>query len=108
MPQEMTTRTVSLGHAVTAMPRNGLGFVQQPLSLVPRFFQQKPTERLVGPGMAAADRNDDVLGRSLDALYASGVTPSIVSLLPVLPSAWASLPSSPFSTRPVFTSMAAL
>ena len=75
MPQEMTTRTVSLGHAVTAMLLNGLGFVHQQRYLVPSFFQHKPTERLVGPGIAAADLNDDVLGRSLDALYAYGVTP---------------------------------
>jgi transposase len=75
IPQDMTKRTVSLGHAVKAMILNGLGFVNQQLYLVPSFFQNKPTERLVGPGIAAADLNDDVLGRSLDAFYAYGVTP---------------------------------
>jgi transposase len=73
--QDMTKRTVSLGHAVKAMVLNGLGFVNQQLYLVPSFFQNKPTERLVGPGITAADLNDDVLGRSLDALYGYGVTP---------------------------------
>ena len=75
IPQDRTKRTVSLGHAVKAMVLNGLGFVNQQLYLVPSFFQHKPIERLVGPGIAAADLNDDVLGRGLDALYAYGVTP---------------------------------
>ena len=73
--QDMTKRTVSLGQAVKAMILNGLGFVNQQLYLVPSFFQHKPTERLVGPGITAADLNDDVLGRGLDALYGYGVTP---------------------------------
>jgi Domain of unknown function (DUF4277) len=51
--QDMTKRTVSLGHAVKAMILNGLGFVNQQLYLVPSFFQHKPTERLVGPGITA-------------------------------------------------------
>ena len=73
--QDRTKRTVSLGHAVKAMVLNGLGFVNQQLYLVPSFFQNKPLERLLGPGMHAAHLNDDVLGRTLDALYEYGVTP---------------------------------
>ncbi len=75
-----TKRTVSLGQAVKAMVLNGLGFVNQQLYLVPSFFQNKPTERLVGPGITAAHLNDDVLGRTLDALYSTGVT-SLYSLI---------------------------
>ena len=70
IPQDRTKRTVSLGQAVKAMVLNGLGFVNQQLYLVPSFFQNKPTGRLVGPGLEAAHLNDDVLGRGLDALYA--------------------------------------
>jgi transposase len=73
--QDLTKRTVSLGQAVKAMVLNGLGFVNQQLYLIPTFFQNKPTERLLGPGIAAAHLNDDVLGRTLEALYDYGVTP---------------------------------
>jgi transposase len=75
IPQDTTKRTVSLGQAVKAMVRNGLGFINQQLYLVPSFFQTKPTERLVGPGITASQLNDDVLGRALDTLYHFGVTP---------------------------------
>jgi Domain of unknown function (DUF4277) len=37
IPQDMTKRTVSLGHAVKAMILNGLGFVNQQLYLVPSW-----------------------------------------------------------------------
>jgi transposase len=74
IPQDLTKRTVSLGQAVKAMVLNGLGFVNQQLYLVPSFFQNKPTERLVGPKITAAHLNDDVRGRTLDTLYTSGVT----------------------------------
>ena len=72
--QDLAKRTVSLGQAVKAMVLNGLGFVNQQLYLVPRFFHHKPLERLVGPKIQAEHLNDDVLGRTLDALYAAGVT----------------------------------
>jgi transposase len=42
-------RIVTAGHAVKAMVLNGLGFVNQQLYLVPRFFQDKPTARLLAP-----------------------------------------------------------
>lgn len=73
--QDATKRTVSLGQAVKAMVLNGLGFVNQQLYLVPSFFHNKPTARLIGPGIDAAHLNDDVLGRALEALYGAGVTP---------------------------------
>jgi transposase len=73
--QHTTKRTVSLGQAVKAMVLNGLGFVNQQLYLVPSFFHNKPTARLIGPGIDAAHLNDDVLGRALEALYGYGVTP---------------------------------
>jgi hypothetical protein len=63
-----------VGEAVKAMGLNGLGFVDQALYLVPRFFQNKPTSRLISPRIAPAQLNDDALGRALDTLYAYGVT----------------------------------
>jgi transposase len=73
--QTPETRFVTVGTAVKAMVLNGLGFVNQQLYLVPRFFQNKPTQRLVAPSIDAEHLNDDALGRALDTLYASGVTP---------------------------------
>jgi transposase len=78
--QTPDTRFVTVGSAVKAMVLNGLGFVNQPLYLVPRFFQHKPTQRLVAPGIDAEHLNDDALGRALDTLYTAGVT-ELYSLL---------------------------
>ncbi len=65
---------VSVGTATVAMVLNGLGFSNRQLYLVPQFFDDKPVERLLGPGISAADLNDDCLGRTLDWLYAHDVT----------------------------------
>jgi transposase len=69
------TRIVTTGDAVKAMVLNGLGFVNQQRYLVSRFFQDKPTSRLLAPMVIEAKPfNDDALGRALDTLYAYGVT----------------------------------
>src|ERR671931_924580 len=73
---------VTLGNAVKAMVLNGLGFVNQQLYLVPMFFHNKPTHRLIGPGIEAQYLNDDALGRVLDTLYEAGVT-ELYSLIAV-------------------------
>jgi transposase len=74
MQHNPETRIVTVGNAVKAMVLNGLGFVNQQLYLVPRFFQNKPTQRLIAPGIAAQHLHDDTLGRALDMLYDYGVT----------------------------------
>ena len=74
IPQDQVQRKVSVGQAVKAMVLNGLGFVNQRLYLVPRFFENKPTERLIGQGIRPEHLNDDTLGRALDALYVHEVT----------------------------------
>jgi transposase len=51
IPQDQGKRIVSLGQAVKAMVLNGLGFVNQRLYLIPHFFRDKPTERLLGAGI---------------------------------------------------------
>ena len=61
-------RDLTVGEAVTAMVLNGLGFISQALSLVPRFFQHKPTSRLISPRVPPAQLNDDALGRALETL----------------------------------------
>ncbi len=72
--QDLDQREVSVGQAVKAMVLNGLGFVQQSLYLTPRFFKNRPTDRLIGEGVEPEHLNDDALGRALDCLYDYGVT----------------------------------
>jgi transposase len=69
-----TKHHVSMGTATVAMILNGLGFSNRRLYLVPQFFANKPVERLLGPGIEAADLNDDCLDRTLDWLYAQDPT----------------------------------
>ena len=47
-------RDLPVGEAVKAMGRNGLGFINQALYLVPRFFHNKPTSRLISPRVTPA------------------------------------------------------
>ena len=72
--QNPEMRNLTVGEAVKAMVLNGLGFINQALYLVPRFFQNKPTSRLISPRVTPKQLNDDALGRTLDTLYAYGVT----------------------------------
>src|SRR5246127_5699942 len=72
--QNPELRDLTVGEAVKAMVLNGLGFINQALYLVPRFFQNKPTFRLISPRVAPDQLNDDALGRALETLYAYGVT----------------------------------
>jgi transposase len=72
--QNPEMRDLTVGEAVKAMVLNGLGFINQALYLVPRFFQHKPTSRLISPRVTPQQLNDDALGRALDILYAAGVT----------------------------------
>ena len=51
--------TSRVGEAVNAMVLNGLGCIHQALDLVPRFFQNTPTYRLMSPRMAPAQLTDD-------------------------------------------------
>jgi transposase len=74
MQHNPETRIVTVGNAVKAMVLNGLGFMNQQLYLVPKFFQNKPTQRLIAPGIDAQHLHDDTLGRALDMLYDYGVT----------------------------------
>jgi transposase len=74
VPQDLSQRKVSVGQALKAMVLNGLGFANRRLYLMPEFFRNKPTERLVGAGISAEHLNDDALGKALDTLHAFGLT----------------------------------
>ena len=75
-PQEK----VSAGAAVKAMILNGLGLFSAPLYLFENFFVGKATEHLLGAGIRPEHLNDDRLGRVLDQLYESGVTPLFIKI----------------------------
>jgi len=62
------------GDIVKAMVLNGLGFVERRLYLYPAFFSDIAIERLLGEGVTTEHLNDDVLGRTLDAIAAYGPT----------------------------------
>jgi transposase len=62
--QNPERRDLTAGEAVKAMVLNGLGFINQALYLVPRFFQNTPTSRLISPRVAPEQLNDDALGRA--------------------------------------------
>jgi hypothetical protein len=65
---------VSCGAVVQAMVLNGLGFSSRALYLMPQYLDNKPVDLLIAPDTAAKDFNDDSLGRSVDQLFAAGVT----------------------------------
>ncbi len=71
---EPSAQKVSVGQGVQAMVLNALGFSSRALYLMPDYLHNKPVDVLIGPGLVAEDFNDDSLGRSLEALYAKGVT----------------------------------
>ena len=79
-PSGSLDQIVSTGKALEAMILNGLGFVNKRLYLIPHFFQDKPVDLLLGAGFKAEHFNDDRLGRALDTLYETGLTPLFTKL----------------------------
>ena len=59
---------------IKAMCINGLGFTERRLYIFPEFFENLPTERLLGEGVLPKYLNDDVFGRTLDKIYEYGPT----------------------------------
>ena len=70
------TRHHNLSHSqvVKLMALNGLGFIERRLYLFPEFFDDIAVERLLGEGITTDQINDDVLGRTLDAIAKYGPT----------------------------------
>jgi len=71
---------ISPGVVVKAMILNGLGLTSAPLYLFEQFFVGKACEHLLGEGVVAEHLNDDRLGRVLDALYESGLSPLFLAI----------------------------
>jgi transposase len=65
-----------LAHSIVikAMILNCLGFTDSRLYMYSQYFEDLPVERLLGPGIRSSDLNDDVLGRTLDAVYEADPT----------------------------------
>lgn len=70
------TRHHNLPHSkvIKAMSINGLGFIERRLYLFPDFYEDIAIERLLGEGVQQDQLNDDVLGRTLDAIADYGPT----------------------------------
>ena len=71
---ERGNEEIGAGEGVAAMIINGLGFSDRPLSLTPQFFEQLPTEHLIGEGVEASKLNRHRLGRLLDQIYDAGTS----------------------------------
>ncbi|MEZ9133536.1 transposase [Vibrio breoganii] len=65
---------VSHGDAVLAMILNGLGFHSRTLHMFSDFFETKPISKLLAKDIEAYHLTDDVLGRTLDALFEADVS----------------------------------
>jgi hypothetical protein len=61
-------RDLTVGEAVNALGRNGLGGIHHALSLVSKVFPPQPTYRLMAPRVTPERRHDDALGRTLETL----------------------------------------
>lgn len=75
-PDELVTS----GQVLKAMILNGLGFLSAPMYLFSRFFEGKPTERLLGEGVRPEYLNDDKLIRVLEKLSDYGLTTLFVEI----------------------------
>lgn len=64
---------ISTGEAIAGMIINGLGFTQLPMTLTPKFFENKPLDILFREGMQASYFNRFKLGRALDDVYLYGI-----------------------------------
>ena len=71
---EDTRELIKSGQVVKGMILNGLGMISQPLYLFPKFFDDKPTEHLLGKEIKAEYLNDDKIGRVMDKLYEKGLS----------------------------------
>jgi transposase len=65
---------LSHSQVVKLMALNGLGFIERRLYLFPEFFDDIAIERLLGEGITTDQINDDLLGRTLDAIAEYGPT----------------------------------
>jgi len=65
---------ITHGTAVKALTLNGLGYNEGRLTLMPDFFEDIATERLLGVGITPKHLNEYVFGETLDAIAEYGPT----------------------------------
>lgn len=63
---------ITPGEAIAGMIINGLGFTSKPLSLTPKFFENKAVEDLFRDGVKPEHFNRHKLGKELDKTHAYG------------------------------------
>jgi len=80
--QNPNCRNLSIGTLCKALVINGLGFAGRTLYMVDMFFDGKPVESLLGPGITPSQLNDSVLGRALDDIQRYGTTELYSELVP--------------------------
>lgn len=72
--QQAKNKHLTYGECVKCMILNGLGFVGRTLYLYSEYFEDKPTDLLIGPSVKHQHIDDNALGRTLDKLFEVGVT----------------------------------
>jgi transposase len=72
--QDDTGRVVKPGESVVAMILNGLGFTNRRLYIMDQFFENKPLEKLIAPGLDASNITYDTLANTLDDISQYGET----------------------------------
>lgn len=65
---------ITHGTGIKSLSLNGLGYNEGRLSLMPDFFEDIATERLLGKGIMAKHLNEYALGETLDAIAEYGPT----------------------------------
>ncbi|MDD1703794.1 MAG: DUF4277 domain-containing protein [Methanoregula sp.] len=74
IPKSRCHHPITRGTAVKALSLNGLGYNEGRLSLMPDFFEDRATERLLGKGIKPEYLHEYVFGERLDAIAAYGPT----------------------------------
>lgn len=67
-----SNRVVSAGDGVLALILNGMGYSPRRLYLTEQFFENKPLDLLIKPGLTAKDLTADSLGKTLDEIAGYG------------------------------------
>lgn len=73
--------TVNHGDAVKALLLNGLGYNERRLYLMPEYFDDIATERLIGEGIKPEHLNQYLFGETLDAIAAYGPTRMFIGIV---------------------------
>ena len=72
LPKISNNQKISHAEAIKSMVYLGLGFSKKRLYSAKTFFENTPTEELIGLGVSPENINYDVLGRALDAIHSYG------------------------------------